>query len=709
MARAPPAARPKESTAALLHELHVHQIELELQNEELFRNQLELEGAHDRLMDLYEFAPVGYVTLDGNGVVTGVNLTAAGLLRRERKRLMGLRFSALIASSDADRWQLFFKALVRTDERRACRLALTTGDGTFDALLACERREGGPTGAQVRVVLTDVTGLAQAEKALRESERLLGMSRDLLATEEAVSRALRFAQATIDALPEHICVLDREGIILTVNTAWRDFADANGAAGIDFVGTSYLDVCRKATGPGAEQADSFLAGLVEIQANRSRSFAFEYPCHSPGEERWFEARVTGFGGDDRGRVVVSHSDITARRRAEERSREAGERMRSIVTAMAEGVVLQDASGKIVLCNAAAERILGLTFEQMAARTSVDPRWRSIREDGSPFPGEEHPAMRALRAGEPVSNVVMGIHKPDGTLTWILVNAELLRRETGAAPYAVVTTFIDVTGRKKAEAALALAHQQVVLTSRLAALGTLVAGLAHEVNNPLVGVLAGQGVAKEVVTEIREQLQGSAPLDRAGMVRDIDDAADAMDDADAGAQRVARIVRDLAVFAHPDPKRTRVRLADAVEEAVRWLKASAYLAATVTVENAGAPDISAAAGQIVQVITDLLVNAAKAATDGNRARILIRAGPGAPGMARLEVIDEGAGIAADHLDRVFDPFFTTRPTGDGRGTGLGLSICHAIVTAHGGTLTVESELGKGSTFRVELPAAQRSPR
>jgi len=136
--------------------------------------------------------------------------------------------------------------------------------------------------------------------------------------------------------------------------------------------------------------------------------------------------------------------------------------------------------------------------------------------------------------------------------------------------------------------------------------------------------------------------------------------------------------------------------------MQWLPATVAHRATVTVDDLGAPDVVAAAGQIEQVLVNLVTNAANATPPGKRDVIRIRLGPGAPGMARLEVTDHGSGISPTTLRRIFEPFFTTRPVG--KGTGLGLAICHAIVTAHGGTLTVETEVGRGSTFRVELPAA-----
>ena len=149
-------------------------------------------------------------------------------------------------------------------------------------------------------------------------------------------------------------------------------------------------------------------------------------------------------------------------------------------------------------------------------------------------------------------------------------------------------------------------------------------------------------------------------------------------------------------------RERVRLMDVVDLAMRWLPAAINQTATVTVENGGAPDVVATAGQITQVVVNLVTNAAKATPEGTRGAIVIRVEPGTPGMARLEVVDQGSGIEPDALTHIFDPFFTTSDVG--KGTGLGLSICFAIVIGHGGTLTVRSEVGKGSTFRVELPAA-----
>ena len=112
-------------------------------------------------------------------------------------------------------------------------------------------------------------------------------------------------------------------------------------------------------------------------------------------------------------------------------------------------MLQDSSGAILSCNSSAERILGLSSDQMMGRSSVDPRWNAIHEDGSPFPGENHPSMVTLKTGKPCTNEVMGINKPDGTRTWISINTQPLFRPTEARPYAVVASFTDITERLRA--------------------------------------------------------------------------------------------------------------------------------------------------------------------------------------------------------------------------------------------------------------------
>jgi len=144
-------------------------------------------------------------------------------------------------------------------------------------------------------------------------------------------------------------------------------------------------------------------------------------------------------------------DITERRRVEKELRVSEEKHRTLFESMAQGVVYQDADGRIFSANPAAERILGLTLNQMQGRTSIDPRWRAIHDDGSDFPGETHPSMLALKTGEEVRNVVMGVFNPKSEqYHWININAVPQFKPGETKPSKVYTTFDDITERKRME-------------------------------------------------------------------------------------------------------------------------------------------------------------------------------------------------------------------------------------------------------------------
>ncbi len=158
-------------------------------------------------------------------------------------------------------------------------------------------------------------------------------------------------------------------------------------------------------------------------------------------------------------AILSLHDITERQRTEER-------YRTVLAAMSEGVTVQNEKGEIVACNASACRILGLTADQLTSRGSNDPEWRAIREDGSPFPGIDHPSMQVLRTRRSVKNVRMGLPRPDGDLTWLSINAEPLEN-----PFGVVVTFVDITDNKRAEDALRDREGELREAQRLSGVGS----------------------------------------------------------------------------------------------------------------------------------------------------------------------------------------------------------------------------------------------
>ena len=158
--------------------------------------------------------------------------------------------------------------------------------------------------------------------------------------------------------------------------------------------------------------------------------------------------------DGKVRTILIVRDLTQQRQEEQKLLDSEEKYRSVVSAMAEGVVFQSADGLILAVNLAAERIMGATMQDLIGRTSADPKWESVHEDGTIFPGKDHPSIVTLRTGKPQSDVVMGIKIPDGTRRWISINSAPVIAKGDSKPTAVVTTFHDITDRKRQEAALA---------------------------------------------------------------------------------------------------------------------------------------------------------------------------------------------------------------------------------------------------------------
>ncbi len=350
------------------------------------------------------------------------------------------------------------------------------------------------------------------------------------------------------------------------------------------------------------------------------------------------------------------------------------------------VYAKDLDGVYLACNEASERLLGLTEAEQVGKADRD-------FFSAEFAKEVRRDDLAVLASGRERRTEEWVTYPDGRRALLeSIKTPFFGPDGKVAGLLGVSR--DITEQRTLQARLAL-------SSRLAAMGTLVTGVAHEINNPLAATLANQGLALELARGARDAVQEAIPIDADPRLKDLGEVIIALEEAQESGQRIAQIVRDMATLANPNPRRTLVRLVDLVQGAMRWSPTSTGHSVRIQVEDGGAPEVMAAPGQLEQVIHNLFTNAVRASSEGGG--IIVRIGPGSPGTARLEVIDQGVGIPDRDLDRIFEPFFTTRPAGEERGAGLGLAVCRAIVMAHGGTITVESEVGKGSTFRVELPA------
>ncbi len=276
---------------------------------------------------------------------------------------------------------------------------------------------------------------------------------------------------------------------------------------------------------------------------------------------------------------------------------------------------------------------------------------------------------------------------DGTT--VLVERSTVERVEFAGDAAVLVAYTNVSELRELQSRMQIAD-------RMASLGTMAAGVAHEINNPLAYVLANLDFASELVDTAR-----------GGGAVSFEDCLSALADAMNGATRVQRIVASLKTFSRVDEEvRAPVSLNDVLETAIQLSMNQIRHSARLVRRLESSPTVYANEGRLAQVFVNLLVNAAQAIPESKRtmATITVRTRVSTKDRAIVEISDNGDGIPANVLPRIFEPFFTTKP--QGMGTGLGLSICHGIVQALDGTLEVDSVVGQGTTFRVTLPRRNR---
>ncbi|HET7776655.1 MAG TPA: diguanylate cyclase, partial [Azospira sp.] len=240
-----------------------------------------------------------------------------------------------------------------------------------------------------------------------------------------------------------------------------------------------------------DDKDRVLGATADYFAGRLPVFEQEFRLrHRDGSYRWILSRGRVCARDEVGRplrMLGTIVDISERKQAELALAKSEAMQRSLVSVLAEGVVVQGREGQILSANAAARRILHLSEEQLLARGSRDPAWNVIREDGQPFPADEHPAMVTLRTGVSSDNVIMGVDRPDGGRVWLSVNSRPLIQGGDEAPYAVVTSFADITAVKAAELSGRL-YRDVLVRAGRAILVTDPDGIIDNVNSAFVELM-----------------------------------------------------------------------------------------------------------------------------------------------------------------------------------------------------------------------------
>jgi PAS domain S-box-containing protein len=356
------------------------------------------------------------------------------------------------------------------------------------------------------------------------------------------------------------------------------------------------------------------------------------------------------------------------------------RYRQIVESTTDGIVKVDAAGDIVFANRRFAAMLGCDVAELVGTSAFSGMGDSARQ-------ALQAALKTCAEGGQVTQDT-DLRRKDGVEVAVSLACSPVLDAEGRYAGALASAR-DVTEQKRLMA-------QLGMSDRMASIGTLAAGVGHEINNPLACVLANLDLA---AADLKEHAA------RLGVTGDFAEVADELRDAREATERIRTIVRDLRIFSRSESEHAgAVDVEQVLDSTLRMAWNEIRHRARVVKSYEGPPLVQASEARLGQVFLNVIVNAAQAIVEGhadrNQIRVSTRAAPN--GQTVVEIADSGPGMPPEVSRRLFTPFFTTKPAGVG--TGLGLSICQRIVTGFGGTIEFSSAPGEGTVFRISLPRA-----
>jgi two-component system cell cycle sensor histidine kinase/response regulator CckA len=373
---------------------------------------------------------------------------------------------------------------------------------------------------------------------------------------------------------------------------------------------------------------------------------------------------------------------------ERRIREREHWFATTLRSVGDAVVAVDAAGAVKFANPVAERLLGAAESTLLGREVEDVIRIVDEKSQAPLPNPVTRAIRDRRAADLPEAVLL----QNAPRTQPIEDSSAPIIDDAGRLLGAVMVFRDVTEKRREQ-------MRSALNDRLTSLGTLVAGVAHELNNPLTALY---GHSELMRGELDDLLASEPPQPLQRSLERLLHHANAMMES---SHMMGDIVADLRLFSSPQSDELeRVDVRSAVDTALRRTSALVRERARLVLEMESAPLVMASKRRLVQVFINLLTNAAQAIPRGSREKneIAVRLDTTPQGEARISIRDSGVGMPAETARSIFDPFFTTKSLGEG--SGLGLSISHGIVRSFHGAISVVSEPGRGSLFIITLPAA-----
>jgi PAS domain S-box-containing protein len=661
------AAISPEETRKTLHELRVHQIELEMQNEELRKAQAELEASRARYFDLFDLAPGGYLTLCEKGLIREANLTAAALLGVERRALAGSALSRFIPAEDQNIYYLHTKRLFAAGRPQTCELRLLRqGAEPFHARLEAvlAQEEGGAP--ICRCVVVDITERKQDEEKLRASEAIMSASQ----------RIGHIGSWVLELSSNQLTWSDEVYRIFGIEP------QAFGATYEAFLDRIHPDD-RSAVDAAYTASVRERAGAYEIEHRIVRLDTGEVRhVHERGHHEYDAAGAVL-------RSVGMVQDITDRKRAEEALRQSQEKFRQYFENAPNFIYIISTEGTILDANPAAVRVLGYSSkDELIGRPLIGTVYAASSRD------KARELLQSWRETGKLENEELRIVTGAGEERTIILNVSSVRDGHGQLIHSV-SFQTDITDIKRAEVERENLQNQLRQAQKMESVGRLAGGVAHDFNNMLAVILGHTEMALE-------QVDPAQPIhaDLTGIHK--------------AAGRSADLIRQLLAFARKQTIAPRVLdLNKTISGMLNMLQR--LIGEDISLDwnpNADLWPVKVDPSQIDQILANLCVNARDAIAGVGKVTIetensaldddycATHAGFVSGEYVRLAISDNGCGMDKETLSHLFEPFYTTKEAG--KGTGLGLATVYGIVKQNNGLINVYSEPGQGTTFTIYLP-------
>ncbi len=629
----------------------------------------------EKYRDLIEHSPEMIYQLNRNGRFVHVNKTGIEKLKYTLDEMLSMKLWDLVPRGQEPLVLQYLERLV-AQGRSSMETVFLTKDGhaidvEIDATALIDQERGGLVHS--RAFVHDVTERHRLERHLQEYTTKLELAVSER-TQQLVASQARY-KALFDLVADSVFIVDPNGMIVAVN---KREEQALGYAEANVVGRSLLEVVL----PGHH--DALRGWLSDVSAGQRKVSTKEIMVrHAGGQDTPVEMDLIQVGAADELLVMVQLRDITDRKRLErqletyrgelehnvkERTREIEETtqyLENLLENANDVIYTLDSEQRFTYVNSKIEAwgyrkddLIGRPYLALLSKRHRGKRLKSTLDIGAK---QVYEVEVVTRTGEPraVMVSVSPLHGVEGSVLGVLGIAR------------------DMTETKKLE-------QQIRNSEKLASVGKLAAGVAHEINNPLGGILnCLYNLRKGTLSPNRQEEYWASMED--------------------GVRRVQKIVRQLLDFSQQHEPAFALTDINHVVDRVLVLTTHLFASNKILLESGfgqGLPNIMVDRHMIEQVLMNLILNAVQAMKDGGVLSIRTSV---VEGVCLIEVRDTGSGIPPTVLSRIFDPFFTTKS--EGEGTGLGLSVSLGIAERHGGKILVESEVGKGTTFTLCLPVSR----